>query len=502
MTIPALPPWGNPALAWLALTTRVAWCLYRSRIRVTASILAEVRDHVLLSLPSLSSCPDLEDATDLLVEEYLERTRSGRIPGPREPPPLPAVDPTWRRAVEASCDATVLAVFRHRYGDGAPPAVVMRACGLDSPTLQAVLDGLREVVREEARSRGVTPIPPGTAWTDALLERVAASAGDDCPPGAELADLASRPGSPAHPVAKHVGDCPRCARAVRLVRAGLIAPTDLVPPDGFPWPPSQAALLALHLHPQGRTHLRSLAAALGSSARMVGEDSILVDLGQGDDWRGVLLQRIRMGLPSRDHVRGAVARGPGRWTPRTVIGPVPLEALEASRARTWGEVEGIPLLPDPLPRPPSVAHLWTGAILVGLLAALAGAWLLLGRAPPARWPIDADVQVAEGAVRVRFDVDDRAIVDVYDLEPREARRRLGSASAADKADLATGDGDYEATSSGNGLVVISSEEPLPDLGDVLGGLGYLPVDPSSVQDRVRAIRPDADVIVALRPAQP
>jgi hypothetical protein len=458
-----------------------------------------VREHVLVSLPAIPSPSGIEAAADLFVQEYLERARSGRYKGPLQPVREPPVDVAWRRLVEEACDPTVLAVFRLRYGDGAAPAQVMRTCGLDAGTFQAVLEGLREVVREEAQSRGMPSLPPGAA--DALLERVAAAAGDDCPPASDLAALVGTPAKPPH--AEHVGGCPRCARTVRLLRAGLLAPSDLDPPSPFPPPAPEIGLLALHLHPQGRAHLASLAAALGSGARTVGEDSLLVDLGRGDAWRDVLLQRIRMGLPARDHIRGAVVRGPGRWTSRAVLGPAPLTALETSRARTWGEVEGIPLLPDPLPRPPSVARLWTGAILIGLLAALAGVWLLAGRDRGTRWEIDARGDLGGGAVRVRFDVDDQAFIDAYDLGPHGVRPVLRSAVAADKVAIATGDGDFEVVSFGsfgNGVVVVSSAEALPDLQEVLGGLSGS--DREAVVDRIRALRPDADVVVELRPARP
>ncbi len=498
MPTPTRPPRGNPALAWSALTSRVAWQLRRARVRSTPSVLAEVREHVLLSMPAIPEPSEIEVAADLLILEYLERTRGGRYRGPPQSPALPPVDVTWRRAVEAACDPTVLAVFRLRYGDGAPPAEVLRTCRIDAATLQTVLEGLREVVREEVQARGHPPLSPGAA--DALLERVAATAGDDCPPAGDLAALAAAPDG--RPAAEHVAGCPRCARTVRLLRAGLLTPADLLPPD--PWPPatSRISILALHLHPQGRAHLKSLAGALGSCARAVGEDSLLVDPGRGDEWRDRLLQRIRMGLPARDHVRGALAHGPGRWTPRAVLGPVPIRALEASRARTWGEVEGIPLLPDPMPHPPSVARLWTVAILVGLLAGLAGTWLVVGRGTGARWPLDAHADLAGGAVRVRFDVDNRAFVDAWDLGPQGARPILRSTKVADKGALATGEGDFEVVSFRSGVVLVSSGEPLPDLGEILGGLAGPGQDRGAVEDRIRALRPDAGVVVEVRPPVP
>jgi len=479
------------------ITIEMAWTMHQARIKVVDALLDEVREHVLLSLPTDLGLAEVGPWTRRLVADYLERVLEHSYRGPQpEQADLPAVDETWRYAIEEACDPMSLAVLRLRFGDGLSPADVARHCSLDLSSLQAVIEGLRELMRTEARAR-MGSAGGGVAWTDALLSRVVTAVGASCPDAAVLVGIVqgreavSRQEQRFH---AHASSCPHCARGVRLLRAGVLQPTHLQS-DGADRPDGRVHLLALHLHPHARQHLRGLAAALGRGVLRVGEDSLLIDLGHASTWKQVLAQRARMGLPSRDQIRGALYCGPGRWTSRVVIGPAPVHALDLSRARPWGEVDDIPALPEPLPPPPSVARWWTGAVAVGTLAVLVGSWVLLEREDRAAYPLDAEISDGGGAVMARFDVDNLAFVNAYTFGPSGVVPELESATAADKAELATGEGDYELVTLDPGVVIVSSPGPIADLDQVWRSPDLLTLGEAGIRERIQAIQPDSDVAV-------
>jgi hypothetical protein len=479
------------------ITIELAWSLHQARIKVVDALLEEVREHVLLSMPDGLDLAEVGPWTRRLVADYLERVLEHSYRGPQqEQANLPAVDESWRHAIEAACDPMALAVLRLRYGDGLTPSEVAQHCGLDLSSLQAVIEGLRELIRAEARSR-LGSVGPGVAWSDALLTRVATSVGVSCPDGEILIGIVQG----HQPVTQqeqrlhaHAGACPHCARGVRLLRAGILQPRHLRGLGQTLRPADTVHLLALHLHPHARQHLRGLAGALGRVLR-VGEDSLLVDLSRSPDWKDVLAQRARMGLPSRDQIRGALHRGPGRWSSRLVIGPAPVTALDLSRARPWGEVDDIPALPDPLPPPPSVARWWSVAAAVGTVAVLVGGWVLLEREDLAVYPLTAQITDGGGAVVARFDVDDLAFVNAYTFGPDGVTPELESATAADKAKLATGDGDFQLVTLEPGLVIVSSPGPIADLDQVWRSRELLSEGAAGIRERILAIQPDSDVAV-------
>jgi hypothetical protein len=480
------------------ITIELAWTLHQARIRVVDSLLEEVREHVLLSLPAELELAELGPWTRRLAADYLERVLEHSYRGPQaEQAGLPSVNETWRQTIEQACDPMALAVLRLRYGDGLSQGEVARHTGLDPSSLQAVIEGLRELMREVARARLGTGAG-GVAWTDALLARVVTAVGVSCPRAEVLVGIAQG----REPVSRqeqrihaHTSACPHCARGVRLLRAGILQPAQLEAPDRVDIPSDVVHLLAVHLHPQARQHLKGLAGALGRAVLRVGEDSLLVDLSRTPDWKDVLAQRARMGLPTRDQLRGAVFRGAGRWTSRVVIGPAPVTALDLSRARPWGEVDEIPALPDPLPPPPSVARWWTVAIAVGAVAVLVGSWVLLEREHRAVFPLEARVDDGGGAITARFDVDDHAYVNAYTIGPHGINAVLESSSAADKAELATGEGDFELITLEPGLVIISAPAPLADLDQVWQSRELLTAGAEGIQERILAVHPESDVAV-------
>ena len=47
------------------------------------------------------------------------------------------------------------------------------------------------------------------------------------------------------------------------------------------------------------------------------------------------------GTPARHHLRGAMVRGPARWSRGVMLGPLPVAAIDAARARHWAEIDGV-----------------------------------------------------------------------------------------------------------------------------------------------------------------
>lgn len=490
-------------LLWSAITVRISWELYRARVRSSAAVLDEIREHFFLSDPPLTTVSGAEEAATSLTLDYLERVRAGRIQRWRPPGSSP-VDSSWRGALESRCGPLHGAILRLHFGEGYGLSWLARHYRVDPARLQAAVEALRDAARREWTLRVGTEAP-APSMVDALLGRIATASGEECPSADTVLVYAlgvARPGAEVGTLKDHLAACPRCSRMVRLVKGGVL-PTQALrrPPGPLGAPPSsEVEALALHLHPQGRVHRGALCAALGSAARPVGEDSILVDTGRLSQWREIIEKRVRMGLPIREHIRGALVRGRGRWTRRAILGPVPVVALEASRAKVWGEVDGMGPLPESLPPPPSVARWWFGAALAVALAATVGVLVMVPRQVPPAFPIEARTAFGGGAVDVRFDVGDRALLYAFSCGPAGPVSLLESSSAADKASFATGDGDYEVVTLGPCLVLVSSPVPIPGLKDVL--LAVPGLDQADLGRRVKALQSDADVRVFRDPDRP
>jgi hypothetical protein len=482
----------------MALSVRMAWNCRRLRIRARPELLDELSEHVLLSLPEPMNLAEMELFADFCFTDLLDRVRLGRYRGPQgDAVSKLQISDGWRRSIEAACDPVALAVFHLRYSDGLHPETVARAADLDISEVQAAIEGLREIMRLEATAHGLEAelLTPG--WLDTLLSRVASASGEDCPEPYVLAGLALGLEESRAPVGvrKHVGGCPRCARAVRLLRAGALDPRFFVtPPPGLQHTPT-VTLVALHFHPAARHHIRDFVAALGSGARLAGADSILVDVDQVPAWDQVVIQRVRMGLPKRDHIRGAVTRAAGRWGARCILGPAPVLALETSRSRPWGDIDGITSLPEPLPPPPSVARWWSSAIAAGLLALAVGLLVLVEGGAHATYAFETEESWDAGGLSVRFDVDDMACLNAYRIGPAGVQVELESLSAADKARFATGEGDFELKVGTGGLVLVSSPEPLVGIQGLVMGSPETASGRSAIRNQVRARYPEADVAV-------
>ena len=472
--------------AWAAVTIRVAWELYQAGVRPTQGVLRDARDHVLFSLPRSCGRLQAEELAGYFTREYLDRVQRGRYqrrPVPEEPV---QARPSWRERLVEGLDPVGEVVLRLVFGDGLSLQAVEKLTRVDRVVLTGALAGVRSAMRLVLQADQVQTRLDDEEL-DRLLERVARLPAADCQGGQEVAAPDAR---------AHAESCPRCARGFRLVRAGLLSPSELRPPEGEARPREQVSVLALHLHPEARHHRRVLAEALEPAGLRADDDALLVDLDRLHDHVGLLHELAYQGTPGRQHLRGALVRGPGRWTRAGLIGPVGSAAIEATRSRTWGDVDGCGQLPEKLPESPRATRWWGGAGVACLAALLAGLGALHEPQPGPTYPLSAGYALQDSGVSARFDADDQAYLLVVARDGADLRVVHASEKPWDKADFATGAGDYQLhEDSAQQLLLATSAAPFDELeGLFTGAAGSL--DPlGSVAMELAAHRPDAAISV-------
>ncbi len=474
---------------WAALTVRVAWTLRIEGINVTPEALRDARDHALLHLEPTVALPEAEDRAEALTRAFVARARGRRS---ADPWPQDAVMPLslrWRRALERSLSPLPLAVFRQHYGDGRPLDDLERALQVDRIALEGARGGLREVVRQAGCADGL----PLEEWPnerlDGLLRRLAAYAPDACPSLAEVQAGEHR---------AHAQGCARCTRMLRLLKARVLDAEDLEPPLGRARPAHQVTLLVLHFHPTGRHHRRALAAEATVSNAPVGDDLLVLDFSDPEPVKELLELATEVRAPSRDHVRGVLCSGPGRWSVHGVLGPLVEEAERLVRARGWGSVEGLGELPDPLPQPPAARALWAGVAALAVAAALLVPWAIV---PPraSATGLHAEFSPGRGGLWTAFDVDDAARVALVREREGQLDLVLHAHHPADKASLATGDGAYRLHTAGTGILLVASHQPIPELTPLLAAAAEASDPLGDLAARIRQTTPRADVAVGRRP---
>jgi hypothetical protein len=458
---------------WAALTVAVAWELARVLPNVRPSLFAAARQHAAWRLLPSAGLAETEAVAAAAAREIVQR-RAGKYPRWELDADLDLLpDPRWREAVLDTVTPLHEAVFRLHFGDGVPLEELSPRLKVDLSWLRPAREAVRELVRVIVGEDGV----PTAGWEDArvdrLVARVALAAGDRCPGPGGLGTEIGR---------AHGESCPRCGRALRLIREGVLAPGDLYAPDS-PVPPANEKLTLVQLHPEARTHARLLAAALPGAVR-VGEDQLIF---VSDAEREAALRELaEAGKPGRSHLRIVQASVPGAIAEGMVIGGAVESLRELLQILPWGEVRGLERLPDPLPPPPSAARWWATAALLGSLAAGAGVLAMAASEPGPRF----DVSARRDAAGVRWDTDDEAFVDVIAVSAESAELLFHSASPADKAVLATGDGAYHVDADGRAVVIIATATEFQDSSLVLAAK-----DAADARARIRARVPEAAVVI-------
>ena len=453
----------SPALdlsptTWTATTVRVAWSLMMSGIRVRPATLTDARDHVLASLPRGTSADEAEQMTAALTDEFLSRVRGDLI---RRHVPSGggelAIHVGWRKELRTVLDPVGDAVLRLHYGDGVSLEQVEQTAAIDLVALDASRAGIRDTVRSMVKRQDDSASSWSDARIDVVVSRIANLPEPGCPPPMAILSDTHR---------EHVDTCPRCSRAVRLIRGGIIAPSDLIAPHDGTAVSSTLRVCAIVLHPDARKSKKKLEKALGPGAVSVGPDVWLMSREElvtaGPQIRALVVD----GLLPRHHIRGALVTGTGRWSGGVILGPVAVQAIESARSRPWAEVDTLGELPPPRPAPPSPVRWWVVAAFFGVSAMGVGIQTFSAPEHQPDVPVEAQFNSVEDGWEITFDADDLAVIDVISvLEDgptvvhRDVRERRGEWS--------TGEGDYRVYVPGRNVILLASEDGLPDLETVV-----------------------------------
>ncbi len=486
MELPYTPALSRASRRWATVTIQVAWTLLREGIRPSGPTLHDAREHVLASLPASVPEDQVDPLAAMLTRDFLERARTGRYRMRALPAEIAPASAAWRRDLLTALDPVGEIVFRLVYGDGRSLEEVEHQRGIDRVILAGSQEGLRSAARALLRGHGVAHTTWDAAWVDRVLVRLAEVPAEGCQGGVELA----APGSRAH-----AETCPRCGRGLRLLHGGVLSPGELVPPADRPAEEPAVHVLALHLHPEARHVRGELVEAFGDSALRADEDALFIDLSRATAPQLVLTHQAELGRPRREHLRGARLRGSGRFTTHGLLGPVATDALEATRSRSWGEVDGVGPLPEPLPEPPPVARWWMAAVLATMLAVLSGAVAWRTSGPEPVYPLSVQFARGGGEVQARFDTADQAHLVAIARTGRELEVLFASEQPADKGELGTGEGDYELQVPADALLLATHDQPFEDLAPVLMAVATEADPLLALGRRLRALQPDADVEV-------
>jgi len=414
-----------------------------------------------LSLPLGIQPAQAEELAEFFTLEYLQRRTQGNY-RPREIESC-GVEPQyrWRNRLMEALDSIGELVFRLGYGDNLSLDQIAEAIKADAGILASSREGIRGALRAILDSEGVALAKSENKQIDLLLSRLALLASPDCTGGEEILRSDKR---------GHVERCPRCTRGLRLIRANQIAPSDLVPSMDN-WTAPRTSVIALHFHPDARQRRAGVLAALDGRALFADEDILLVDPDHVPDLSEKLWVLLQHGKPTKDHIRGALARGSGRWSEGALLGPVAGAAIEMTRAKQWGEIDGIEALPDPLPEAPSPARWWLAALLVTLLAILGGVLALRTPERQATYPLSVEFRLQAEDVVARFDAHDQAHLAIISQGLRGLRVEHVSSEPADKGTLGTGEGDFQVHVEGQGaatrVLVVSNPQMLGELQELL-----------------------------------
>ena len=458
MTVP--PPYDLELLrrAWAPLTIRVGWELTRrSRLKIKPPTLEAAREHALWRMQGARSVAEVEARVPRAVEEYLARKKGRFAPVEDEKDvaadyPL-ALRTNMREDIELEQDV----IFRLHYADGHSLSSIAELTKLDMVTLRVAREGLRELGRWVLCGEGIDATGWDPARIDHAVRRIANLAAEPCPAPTLLGTEAGR---------FHADGCPRCGRALRLVRDGVLSLRDLAPPEesvlgGTGEDPlartGTVDLACIFLHPDARSHAVSLYRSLGTGARLApAGDEILVHVPTCGHLQQVLDEAARHSCPPASQIRVVRREVSGGWSRGTILGPGIVGLRAAAGRSRWGEVHGLTPLPEPLPRPPSAARWWTGAVVAGLVALLATLVVRDAPAPPGDVELIAEARPG----RVRFDTDDLASVWVVAVHAEGGHIVFDGHDPLAKADITDGNGAYVVEGAPRAWIVVASSVPL------------------------------------------
>ena len=221
-------------------------------------------------------------------------------------------------------------------------------------------------------------------------------------------------------------------------------------------------VVGLHLHPDAHRHAGAIAVLLEGRSMQPAPGTWLLPESIESELYDQLTQLAAQGRPARHHIRATRVHGCGRWSGRTLLGPVAHAAVEATRAVPWGNICGRPALPLPAPPPPSARGWWTAAIVAAAATVLLGIQISRPDEVRSPTPIDARFTQKDDSWEVNFDVPDTAVLDIISIQGDEVRvlhRSIHSARGA----WATGHGRFKTRLRGEHVAFVASPKGIDDL---------------------------------------
>jgi len=470
---------------WLPVTVQVAWTLVKRRYTVTPELLADAREHLLRSVDRSLTVDQIEWLTPAWVDHYLaRRVHKKMLPAPEPGPEVRIPAHRWKEALLEGADSAALAVFRGIYAEGMSPERAAQRFGWSVAPLETTRDRLRDRMREVAATGNAAFRTADASTIDTFLRRLAALASPDAPGPMGL----TSPRGLAE-----AENCPRCSRAIRLLRKGHLKPQSLFPPDGDQDPSAgTVTIICLLLHPEARKHARTLERRLGEQAIPAGKGAWLLPVDAESHLYETLVDLCGRGSPARHHVRATRTEGSGRWSRQTLLGPVAGSATDAARAVAWGDICGRPALPLPAPPPPSASRWWAGALVATAATVALGIAVAQPEAARSPTPIDARFLMAQGGWDVSFDLPDRAVLDVVVVEDGAIRilhRSIESARGA----WSTGYGGFRARIPGQQVALLASRRGIVDLERLVLDASLHPEPLAALEQLVEKAHPRADI---------
>ena len=471
---------------WVPITIRVAWDLHMAKIEVRSNVLDAARTHVLSHLESDVSVDVADRLAGIYTADFITRLQQKKYERPEwEPDVELAFSVEWRELLLAALSSDAIKVFWLYYSDGLPLEKVSKRMAKPVMSIEGLMVTIRETMRVVATQKGVTL----RDWMDVRLDKaisyIALLATDIMLPPDEILSPKGK---------EYTKVCPRIRRAYYLLKNGVLSDRDIEMPEDNQFVPRSKALVLL-LHPDMRKHTDLLHNAIKDIAQPVEQGAWLVDEGCLPILQEILVVLAEESTPAKQYLRGALVSGPGGWFDDMILGPLPIQCLEAARSRPWGMIDGIAELPLPLPPPPKSAKWWMVTFVSMLLSVSSLAWALDSKRPQTKYPIQAEFYNGDFFVDARFDVSEFSYLTVIKLHHGVLTVEK-EWTPVSKGELATGDGRYYIRVDGAEIAVVSSAQPIDNIAALMQAAQIESNPLSALADHIHSNIPESDVVLS------
>lgn len=471
---------------WVPIVIRVAWELHLAKVEIRPNILQAACVHVFSHLEADVSIETAERKASIYTADFIEILEKKNYRRPQfDPDHEIQFSSKWRKVILNNLNPNEQRVFWFIYSDGLELKRAARKMGVNVSKIERSCQKIRICARRIASKENIDV----TDWSDTRLDKLiqyVANTASNLP--LEPADILSKKGK------KLINKCPRIRRAYLLLKHGILSERDLQVPTENELIERQT-LLVLMLHPDKRKFAKILNKALEEIAIQIETDAWLIDEEDLEEAEEILSFLAEEASPPRQYLRGAMVSGPGEWFDDVLLGPLPIHCLDATRSRAWGAIDGIAELPQPLPPPPKSTSYWIAAIITSLLSLSSWAWALSPVKSEFVYPIKAEFSTAIEAVDVRFDVADDAYLTIVRLN-NHILTIDEEYSHETKGTIATGDGRFYLRVDAPKIAIISSNEALTELKNLLFSAQNAENPLEDLQRQIKQVYPNADIVLS------